>query len=189
MPRSSTKTLDAIHQAGFDLFHKRGYARVSMDDIAAAAGVTKKGLYYHYDSKDALVGAVLRWQLEHSLRNIRKWGEPRADTPQEFVTRMFGQLALWSRTKNWTGSGFTRLTMELADLPGHPVRSASSQHKVEVERWICAELERHELKNAASTARALCLLIEGATVLTLIHDDLDYITEASKCAVMLISDA
>lgn len=189
MPRSSTKTLEAIHRAGFDLFHKRGYARVSMDDIAAAAGVTKKGLYYHYDSKDSLVGAVLSGHLEHSVRSIRKWGEPRADTPQEFVARVFDELAQWSKTKNWTGSGFTRLTMELADLPGHPVRGASSRHKAAVESWIRTELEHHGVQNAASLARALCVMIEGATVLALIHGDPDYITDASESAVTLVSAA
>ncbi len=185
MPRSSTKTLAAIHQAGFDLFHKRGYARVSMDDIATAAGVTKKGLYYHYDSKDALVGAVLKGQLEHSLRSIRRWGEPRSESPLLFVKRIFEQLEDWSQSKNWTGSGFTRLTMELADMPGHPVRSASSKHKSEVENWLKTELAELGVKNSSPLAKSLCILIEGATVLTLTHNDPDYIRCAGQAALKL----
>jgi len=186
MPRSSAKTLAAIHRAGFDLFHKRGYARVSMDDIAAAAGVTKRSLYYHYDSKDALVGAVLNQQLEQSLRTIRKWGEPPLDTARDFVDSIFDQLARWAQSPNWTGSGFTRLTVELADLPGHPARKAASRHKADIEDWIRKELERLNSVNPAGQARMLCLLIEGATVLTLVHSDTRYLTSARETALKLI---
>lgn len=187
MPRSSATTLEAIHRASFDLFHKRGYARVSMDDIAAAAGVTKKGLYYHYDSKDALVSAVLYNQLEHSLRSIRKWGEPPSETPEAFVKSIFEQLERWSRTQHWTGSGFTRLTMELADMPGHPVRQASSKHKTDIEDWIGRELQKLGAENAGQLARTLCILVEGATVLTLIHGNPEYFESAYQSAVRLIS--
>lgn len=186
MPRSSAKTLAAIHQAGFDLFHKRGFARVSMDDIAAAAGVTKRSLYYHYDSKDALVGAVLSGQLEQSLRTIRKWGEPPVDTAAAFVDSIFSQLIRWAQSPNWTGSGFTRLTVELADLPGHPARKAASRHKSDIEDWIRKELERLNTSDPAGQARMLCLLIEGATVLTLVHSDTGYLTNAAETARQLI---
>jgi AcrR family transcriptional regulator len=188
MPRSPAKTLAAIHQAGFDLFHKRGYSRVSMEDIAAAAGVTKRTLYYHYDSKDTLVGAVLNQQLAHSLRTIHRWGEPPQASIQEFLDSIFDQLVRWASSPKWTGSGFTRLTVELADLPGHPARKAASRHKSDIESWIRKELERLKSANPDAQARRLCLLIEGATVLALIHDDTAYLTCAHETALELIGE-
>jgi AcrR family transcriptional regulator len=41
------------------LFGERGYAHTSLDEIAAAAGVTKPILYRHFDSKKALYLALL----------------------------------------------------------------------------------------------------------------------------------
>jgi AcrR family transcriptional regulator len=41
------------------LFGERGYAHTSLDEIAAAAGVTKPVLYRHFDSKKALYLALL----------------------------------------------------------------------------------------------------------------------------------
>ena len=38
---SSARTLQAIYGTAFRLFFKRGYTRVSMDEIAAEAGLTK----------------------------------------------------------------------------------------------------------------------------------------------------
>lgn len=42
-----------------ELFGTAGYRDTSMNDIAAAAGVTKPVLYQHFDSKEALFEAVL----------------------------------------------------------------------------------------------------------------------------------
>src|ERR1700733_11700389 len=44
--------------AGRKLFGASGYADTSIEDIAAAAGVTKGALYHHFAGKDALFRAV-----------------------------------------------------------------------------------------------------------------------------------
>lgn len=41
------------------LFFAQGYSALTMDDLAAELGMSKKTLYLHYPSKDALVGAIL----------------------------------------------------------------------------------------------------------------------------------
>lgn len=46
--------------AALDLFSERGIDRVSMDDIASAAGVTKGSLYWHYASKKDVILAACR---------------------------------------------------------------------------------------------------------------------------------
>jgi len=63
--RSSVKTApaagempDRLAASAFALFSERGINAVSLDDIAAHAHVTKGSLYWHYDSKDALVKAA-----------------------------------------------------------------------------------------------------------------------------------
>jgi AcrR family transcriptional regulator len=48
-----------IVAAAMDAFLDAGYAEASVNDIAAAAGVSIKTLYRHYDSKDDLFSAVM----------------------------------------------------------------------------------------------------------------------------------
>ncbi len=48
MPRSSAATRQRILGAGYGLFRRKGFTRVNMDEIAAAAKVTKRTLYYHF---------------------------------------------------------------------------------------------------------------------------------------------
>jgi AcrR family transcriptional regulator len=50
---------ELILEAAGELFGERGYAHTSLDEIAAAAGVTKPILYRHFDSKKALYLALL----------------------------------------------------------------------------------------------------------------------------------
>ena len=56
-----------ILQAAYRLFRQRGFTRVNVDEIAAAADVTKRTLYSHFESKDALLAEVLRAQHEQAF--------------------------------------------------------------------------------------------------------------------------
>lgn len=44
--------------AALDVFSSRGYAVAGMDEVCVRAGVSKGGLYHHFPSKRALLGAV-----------------------------------------------------------------------------------------------------------------------------------
>jgi AcrR family transcriptional regulator len=72
VPTKSAKaavTRQRLLEAAGDLFIERGYHGVPMQDIAAAAGLTKGALYGHFRSKGRLLVEVIRWKLaerEHS---------------------------------------------------------------------------------------------------------------------------
>lgn len=57
-PRSETKRR-AILRAARTLFLRDGYARSSMDAIAAAAGVSKRTLYSHFEDKEDLFRTIV----------------------------------------------------------------------------------------------------------------------------------
>jgi AcrR family transcriptional regulator len=53
--------------AALELFVEKGYAATRLDDVAAAAGVSKGTLYLYFDSKEALFKAVVREGLLPAL--------------------------------------------------------------------------------------------------------------------------
>ena len=57
--KRSTTTKDQIVEAAASLLATKGYDATSLDDVAAAAGITKGTVYYHFDSKEALYWAVI----------------------------------------------------------------------------------------------------------------------------------
>jgi AcrR family transcriptional regulator len=182
MPRSTISTRERILSAAYGLFYKEGFVRVSMDAIADATGVTKRTLYYHFESKDALAAAVLDHQHHYALARIQAWSTESAETPAAYLEALFRQLGVWASESRWLGSGFTRLTMELADLPGHPVRRAAHRHKLAVERWMASKLERLGARHAEELAQHVMLLIEGCLSLVLIHGDTAYVLAAAQAA-------
>ena len=60
--RSRMRILDAAAR----LLSCRGYAATTLTDIASAAEMQAGSLYYHFDSKDAIVEEVLRVGIEHA---------------------------------------------------------------------------------------------------------------------------
>jgi AcrR family transcriptional regulator len=56
----SAATRQALLDSATTLFAERGYARTSLEEVAAGARVTKGALYGHFDSKQVLFRAVLQ---------------------------------------------------------------------------------------------------------------------------------
>lgn len=50
---------DAIVQAALTVFALKGYTAASMDDVRLAAGCSKGGLYHHFNTKSAVLSAVV----------------------------------------------------------------------------------------------------------------------------------
>jgi AcrR family transcriptional regulator len=88
LPRAERREL--ILEAAGRLFGERGFAHTNLDQIAAAAGVTKPILYRHFDSKKALYLALL---ARHRDDLPRFFERVPADLP--FEERMQAILETW----------------------------------------------------------------------------------------------
>lgn len=89
---------DVILGAAQELMAEQGYADMSMDDLAARAGVSKATLYQHFPSKEELAVNVI-------VRNMRR-GEDylnNLDPQQPAIVRLEQMLrhALEGRTTFW----------------------------------------------------------------------------------------
>lgn len=58
---AAAETARQIREVAIDLFADKGYAAVSIDEIAEAAGVTRGAIYHHYKSKAGLFEAAADW--------------------------------------------------------------------------------------------------------------------------------
>ena len=186
MPRAAEKTRRRILDCAYELFYRKGFGRAGVDEIAASAGVTKRTLYYHFESKDELLAAVLNLHHELAFARIRKYHDRYSGDAADIVGLLFAELAKWSKKPGWTGAGFTRLVMELADLPGHPARAVARRHKATVEGWYTELLERAGVSSPGERAREIALLAEGTIALILIHGDQGYAETAARAAKRLV---
>lgn len=187
MRRQTAEVRMRIVDAAYESFWRSGFRRASVDSIAARAGLTKRTVYAYFRSKDDLLAAVLQRYEELAELRLKHIGDRMPSDRMGLIDSFFGQLSGWaSATPRWSGSGFTRLVVELADLPGHPARAIARRAKAKTESWLAGRLANARVKNARERAREVMLLTEGAMALTLIHGGRSYIDAAASAAKQLV---
>jgi AcrR family transcriptional regulator len=188
MRRKTEATRQRIIDAAYECFWRAGYTRTSLDTIAERAGLTKRTLYGYFRSKDDLLAAVMSFHNTLAGVRLRRIGDRMPPDRDGLIESFFDQLAGWAgTTPRWSGSGFTRLVIELADLPGHPARALARRVKGATESFLADKLTRARIPDAAARASEIMLLLEGAMALTLIHGQRRYIDAAARAAKHLVA--
>lgn len=59
-----------IGKAAVELFNKNGYLETNMDDIAAAANMSKGGVYHYFSSKDEILHFILSNYMDLILNDL-----------------------------------------------------------------------------------------------------------------------
>jgi len=92
------ETKERILLRAHELFHKYGVRSVSMDDLAAQLGMSKKTLYQYYTDKDELVDAVFATTMEQNQAQC-KLDRQRSENPihevflaYDMVQEMFANM-------------------------------------------------------------------------------------------------
>lgn len=86
-------TRRALLDAAAELFTERGFARTSLDDIAAVARVTKGAIYHHFSSKPGLFEAVIS-ELEESENRAARAAFAEAEDPATGALAALDQFLL-----------------------------------------------------------------------------------------------
>jgi AcrR family transcriptional regulator len=87
-PATATSRREAILDAALDLFRRRGFHSVGIDEIGTAAGISGPGVYRHFDSKAALLVALFDSITERMLiaaEDVRKNEGPAAEALDRLV--------------------------------------------------------------------------------------------------------
>lgn len=181
-----TSTRAKIIKAASSLFYKEGVRSVSVDAIAAKAGITKRSLYYHFKSKDELIEAYLESRDQPNLDTFEKWFNAADGDAAKKVRAIFINLATSARSPNWKGCGFLRSAAELVMMPGHPALKAANLHKSRFEAWLGNVLHAAGVGNAAALSQQLRLLLDGGFAVVLLNRDPAYMEVAGEAAETLV---
>lgn len=181
-----TSTRATIIKAASSLFYKEGVRSVSVDAIAAKAGITKRTLYYHFTSKDELIEAYLESRDQPNLDAFEKWFNEADGDAAKKVRAIFVNLAASARRPGWKGCGFLRSAAELVMMPGHPALKAANLHKSRFEEWLSATLQAAGVGNAAALSQQLRLLLDGGFAVVLLNRDPAYMEIAGEAAETLV---
>lgn len=121
--RGSQRRAD-IQQAALSLFTERGYDATSMREIAEHIGITKAALYYHFDSKEAIILSLFQENM-HELDDLLDWAERQPLTPElcsDFLGRWIAHGARQGlRTMRFAVANHAALRTVLPPRQGGPL--------------------------------------------------------------------
>jgi AcrR family transcriptional regulator len=153
--------------AAIELFYSHGFNAVGIDQVIAAAGVTKTTFYKHFEGKDDLmVAAVQRrdeWESQAWARAVQKRV---GDDPRAQLMGMIDVMDLWFNDPDFGGCMFINAAAEFPN-PHDPVHQAAASYKRK-----CRDARRDLARTAGASPQAAetfadcyTALIEGALIL------------------------
>lgn len=133
MPAISKK--DQIITQALELFYQHGFNATGIDLIISEAGVSKKTLYNHFKSKDALILAVLKKRDEIFRKKLVTFVEKPEASAQNQLLALFDFMHNWFHEKNFFGCMFINASAEFSDAV-HPSHVLCSEHKHLIREYI-----------------------------------------------------
>ncbi|ORV57900.1 TetR/AcrR family transcriptional regulator [Mycobacterium fragae] len=157
--RSSAR--ESLLSAAAELTYERGITATGVDAIVNAAGVTKRTLYQHFGSKDALVAASLEARDAAAIQSLRAAAQKRAKrTGEPVILALFDVIDTVLSSSATAGCAFLNAALEIGG-PEHPVRQAALHHLRSRERLVGEMLAQSGCATEDLTAQ-ISLLVDGA---------------------------
>lgn len=115
------QTAEIILTESLKLFARCGYEGVSVSMIAEAVGLSKGALYRHYESKRAILDAILKRMEAQDAEEAERCDLPQQDVktcPQDYARAKLDDLIAFSREmfRIWTRDEFSCLFRRVLTL-------------------------------------------------------------------------
>jgi AcrR family transcriptional regulator len=162
------------------LFYRHGIRAIGVDTIAAEVGISKRTLYNHFPSKDALIAAYLK----------RGFYTPHASDrpPVEQILRTFDRLEKGFAAKDFRGCRFVNAVAELGE-DDRAARKIALDFKEDRRLWFRERLLAIGAKDAEQLATQLALLVDGAIAMAMVRGDPSMARAAASAARVLLANA
>jgi AcrR family transcriptional regulator len=171
---------DRILETADRLFYLQGIRAVGVDTIAAEIGISKRTLYNHFPSKDALISAYLE----------RRFVQPRPSDkpPAEQILGTFDSLERRFASKDFRGCPFVNAVAELG-TEDQSVRKVAIAFKESRRLWFRDLLLQLGVTDAEALATQLALLVDGSIAQDLVRNDPAMARAAKEAARVLLKNA
>jgi len=108
-PQAHAIRRDAFLDAAQALIMSRGYDRFSVQDILDAAGASKGAFYHYFDSKDALLDAIVDRMADQATARVQPLLDDQSLTAPEKLEAVFGGIAEFKAERRDLVMGFMRV--------------------------------------------------------------------------------
>ncbi len=163
-----------------------GVNATGVDAIAKRTGVTKRTLYQHFPSKDALVAEALADRSTEWHAGLVAAICTLADDPAGQLLAMFEVIGQRAAKPDFRGCEFVNAAADLPDRH-HPARAVASHHKRALLDLIAQRVAQLGVADPDGLARQLKLLLEGAVATALVDPGPQAARDARDAAATLLA--
>ncbi len=161
---------DEILRATVDEVVKRGFAQTRVADVAAALGISTGLVFYHFESKDALLSDAFAYAAERDLERLDKAASGKGSTTRRLarILTMYGPEETGAGWSLWIDAWSTALrSPEMAEVS----RQLDVRWKDTVAAVITQGVERGELTcdDPAAAAWRITAMLDGLAVQATVH--------------------
>lgn len=136
--RIQKKNRAAILDAALEVFSAQGFRGATVDQIAAAAGLSKPNLLYYFPSKEAMHSAVLSQLLDtwlDPLRTLDPEGEP-LDEILAYVHRKLQMSRDYPRESRLFANEIVQGAPRIHDVLSTELKALVDEKVAVIETWI-----------------------------------------------------
>lgn len=168
------ETRRKIVAAADQLFYEQGFEKASFADIARVVEISRGNFYYHFKTKDALLGAVIEHRLDERRAMLSRW-QQQEDDPVIRI-KNFINILIANQTQIMAfGCPVGSLCSELAKLD-HTRRTEAAQLFTLFAEWLEDQLVQLGYRDQASDiAMHLLMRSQGVASLANVFQDADFI--------------
>jgi len=179
-PKPKPTMKERILESADRLFYLKGIRAIGVDTIAAEIGISKRTLYNHFPSKNALISAYLE----------RRFVQPRPSdkSPVEQILGTFDSLERRFASKDFRGCPFVNAVAELGP-ESKAVRKIAVAFKESRRLWFRDLLIQIGVTDPEGLATQLVLIVDGSIAQDLVRDDPAMARAAKEAAKVLLSGA
>lgn len=179
---------DRLVGTALRLFSERGFHATGIDTILAEAGIAKMTLYKHFASKDELILATLKRKCDELHPWMAQRVEALARGGRDRLLAIFDALREGCADPKFYGCIFANAAAEFHDVDD-PIHAEAYRQKRWTEDFIHGLAVKAGARSPHALALQLCVLIDGAIVLTHLSGDTEPIRQAAAAARILIDDS
>jgi AcrR family transcriptional regulator len=181
-PKGEVTARERILATARELFYREGIRAIGVDTIVERSGVSKTSLYRLFESKDALIAAVLTEQDRLFWTWWDRIEEQHADDPRALLEALLSWAAKRIGDPAWRGCPFLNLATEFPD-DNHPGRVIARRNKEEVRARLASKFGVRDPDRIASQ---IALMIDGAYVTGLLAEPADLRGDLVDAAMKLV---
>jgi AcrR family transcriptional regulator len=170
MEHSDLETRDRIVASAQALFARRGYAATSIQDIVAAAHVTKPALYYYFESKAALFQTIVDRAYEERFQLMQEVKARAGDIRSRLIEIVGGRFEYLQKNRDLMRIAYATAFAADEELPKEVRRSEKAGRNFEFIHELIGEAQKKGELGDQYDSHELALAIHGQMNIYIMND-------------------